>query len=246
MGFIACPGLLFLPIRIKYKDNELKRAEKTFEDKQRHLSTLAASSFQEDEWMKREFIIKPRTGKSFEVKKGKYITIVDLEGKQVADFFAVNFNNPDEILSTGVTIDCNDSLKVTVGDKIYSNLYNIMFKIIEDDVKEHDLLHPCCRPEMYDFFYKNGSGHRNCLDTINESLNEYGLTKQSIINPFNIFMYTEIKADGKISVKEPLSKAGDKIVLLAEMDVIIGLASCSVSESKCNGGKCSSLKVVIE
>lgn len=113
--------------------------------------------------MKREFIIKPRTGKSFEVKKGKYITIVDLEGKQVADFFAVNLNNPDEILSTGVTIDCNDSLKVTVGDKIYSNLYNIMFKIIEDDVKEHDLLHPCCRLEMYDFFYENGSGHRNCL-----------------------------------------------------------------------------------
>lgn len=196
--------------------------------------------------MKKEFIIKPQTGKSFNVKKGDYITIVDLEGKQVVDFFAVNFNDNNEFLSTGVTIDCNESLKVTVDDNIYSNLYKSMFKIVEDDVQEHDLLHPCCRPEMYEFFYKNGLGHRNCLDNINESLNEYGISKHNIIHPFNIFMYTIIKSDGKISVEEPISKAGDKIKLLAEMDVIIGIASCSVSESKCNGSKCTPLKVIIE
>jgi uncharacterized protein YcgI (DUF1989 family) len=196
--------------------------------------------------MKSEFIIEKQTGNAFNVKKGGYITIVDLQGKQVVDFFAVNEDNHNEFLSTGVTIDCNDSLKVTVGDTIYTNLYNEMFEIIEDDVNEHDLLHPCCRPEMYDYFYKNGRGHRNCLDNINENLANLNMPKQNIIHPFNIFMHTVIKPDGKISVEEPLSKAGDKIKLQAKMDVIAIIAACSVSESKCNGGKCTSIKVVVE
>jgi len=196
--------------------------------------------------MKNEFIIEPQSGSSFKIKKGECITIVDLEGKQVVDFFAVNSDDVCEFLSTGVTIDCNDSLKVTAGDTIYTNLYKTMFKIVEDDVKEHDLIHPCCRPEMYDFFYKNGFGHRNCLDNINENLDEYKIPKHDIINPFNIFMHTAIKPDGKISVEEPVSKAGDRIKLLAEMDVIVSLAACSVSESICNGERCTPVKVIID
>ena len=59
-------------------------------------------------------------------------------------------------------------------------------------------------------------------------------------------MYTKINNDGTISVERPLSKAGDKIILKAEMDVRLGVAACSVSESSCNNGKCTSLKIMIE
>ena len=117
-----------------------------------------------------------------------------------------------------------------------------MFRILADDVGEHDLLHPCCRPEMYEFFYHNGKGHPNCLDHINTSLKE----RRPIISPVNLFMYTKINADGTISVEEPLSKAGDCVTLKALMDVRLGVAACSVSESKCNAGKCSAVKIVIE
>ena len=195
--------------------------------------------------MVKEFIIKPQSGKSFKVRRREYITIVDLEGKQVVDFFSVSLDDHSEFFSSGVTVDCNGSLKMTTGDSLYSNLYREMFKIVEDDVKEHDLLHPCCRPEMFNYFYNTGFGHRNCLDNINEGLEEYGITKYNLIQPFNIFMKTIIKPDGKISVEEPASKPGDKIKLLAELDVVIAVASCSVSESKCNGRKCTSVKVII-
>lgn len=117
-----------------------------------------------------------------------------------------------------------------------------MFEVIYDEVGEHDLLHPCCRPEMYDFFYHNGEGHSNCLDHINHSLDE----KRPIIHPVNIFMYTKISADGSISVRKPLSKAGNKIILRAEMDMRLGIAACSVSESECNNGKCTPVKILIE
>lgn len=191
--------------------------------------------------MEQEYIINACTGKAINVMKGQTITIIDIEGTQVVDFFAEAQKNPDEFLSTGVTIDCNESLKLKVGDLIYSNLYKPMFEILSDDVGEHDLLHPCCRPEMYDFFYNNGNGHSNCLENINKSLN----SSRPIIHPVNFFMYTKINADGSISVEKPISKAGDKVVLRALMDVRIGATACSVSESNCNGGKCSPIKIIV-
>ena len=150
--------------------------------------------------------------------------------------------DPDEFLSTGVTIDCNDSLRLRVGDRIYSNRYTPMFRVLSDDVGVHDLLHPCCRPEMYDFFYGNGAGHPNCHDTINACLQ----SRRPIIHPVNLFMNTQVAADGSCKVAAPLSKAGDTVVLLAEADVRLGVAACSVSESACNGGKCTGVLIAVE
>lgn len=192
--------------------------------------------------MKQEYVVAACSGQAIEVKKNQRITVIDLEGTQVVDFFAEATENPSEALSAGVTIDVNESLKLKVGDTIYTNRYNPMFTVEADDVGEHDLIHPCCRPEMYDFFYHNGSGHPNCLENINKALGK----QYDIIHPVNLFMYTKINADGSISVEEPLSKPGDKVVLQAEMDVRLGVAACSVSESKCNGGKCSPIKIIIE
>ncbi|MBR5547828.1 MAG: urea carboxylase-associated family protein [Clostridia bacterium] len=192
--------------------------------------------------MKQEYLVQACSGCAIDVKKDQLITIVDLEGGQVVDFFAESAGNPDEFVSPGVTTDCNESLRLNVGDLIYSNLYNPMFKVIADDVGEHDLLHPCCRPEMYDFFYHNGDGHPNCLDNINRVLGR----RHPIIHPVNLFMYTAIAPDGKIIVKPPKSKAGDKIVLRAQMDVRLGVAACSVSESDCNSGRCTAIQIDIE
>ena len=188
----------------------------------------------------KKILIPACSGKRIDVRKNQTITIVDVEGGQVVDFFAEVDDN--EFLSTSVTIDCNESLKLKVGDIIYTNLYHPMLEVISDDVGEHDLLHPCCRPEMYDFFYNNGEGHPNCLDNINGALGEH----RPIITPVNLFMYTKINTDGSISVEVPRSKAGDRIVLRALMDITLGVAACSVSESKCNSGKCSSIMIIIE
>lgn len=95
---------------------------------------------------------------------------------------------------------------------------------------------------MYEFFYHNGEGHPNCLDNINSALGEH----RPIITPVNLFMHTRINADGSISVGAPVSKARDKIVLTALTDITPGVAACSVSESKCNSGKCTSVRIIID
>ena len=192
--------------------------------------------------MVQEYTIDPCSGKGIDILKGQKLTIIDIEGQQVADFFAETKEDPKEFLSTSVTIDCNESLKLKIGDFIYTNLYNPMFRLISDDVGEHDLLHPCCRKETYDFFYNNGDGHPNCFDNINMNLRD----KRSVISPVNFFMYTKINTDGTLFIEAPLSKPGDKVILIAEMDACLSIAACSVSEGLCNGGKCSSIKVIIE
>ena len=192
--------------------------------------------------MSREYIIPACSGMKIDVKQGQSITVIDIEGGQVVDLFAEVNGNVNEFHSTGVTIDCNESLKLNVGDIIYTNLYRPMIKVITDDVGEHDLLHPCCRPEMYDFFYHNGEEHPNCFDNINRVLDE----QRAVIVPVNLFMHTKISTNGSISVEEPVSKAGDKIVLKALMDITLGVAACSVSESKCNRGTCSPVKIVVD
>ncbi len=120
--------------------------------------------------MESEYEINACSGKSIYVYAGQNITVIDVQGRQVVDFFAESIENPNKFISPGVTIDCNESLKLNVGNFIYSNLYRPMLQILTDDVGEHDLLHPCCRPEMYDFFYHNGDGHPNCLDNLNRVL----------------------------------------------------------------------------
>jgi uncharacterized protein YcgI (DUF1989 family) len=195
--------------------------------------------------MRKEYLVNAQSGEAFRLMKGDSIRIIDLEGKQVGDFWAINDHNLHEFLSPGVTIDCNGSLYITQGAYLYTNLYHPMFVIEADDVRRHDLLHPCCRPEMYDYFYQNGKNHPNCFENILSAIRTIKVVDFPIIRPFNIFMNTEIHADGKISVEEPLSKPGDSIRLRATMNTIVALAACSVSESKCNGGQCTPLKVII-
>ena len=189
----------------------------------------------------KEYLIQPQTGLRIDVKKGQRIEIVDVVGGQVADFFAEIKGTHEEYVSPSVTIDCNESIKIKEGMVLYSNQYKPMFQVEYDDVGAHDLLFPSCSKNMYDFFYQNGLGHPNCLDNINEALG----TKHTIIQPINFFMNTVIGPDGGIDIRKPLSKAGDKIILAALQDCILGISACSVSECDTNSGICTAIAVKV-
>ena len=89
-----------------------------------------------------EYYVPACSVKSVDVKAGQRITVTDAEGGQVADFFAVSAANREEFLSPAVTLDCHESLKLNVGDALYTNLYRPMFRILSDDVGTHDLFFP--------------------------------------------------------------------------------------------------------
>ena len=188
--------------------------------------------------------IPPRSGTAFTLDRGQTLTVIDPEGKQVADLLAFSRNDLREVISSGRTLDYASRLYLTTGDPLYSNRSNVMLRIVEDTVGRHDFLLTPCSKDTFRIIYGDPDPHRGCFGNLAEALAPWSVEPDMIPVAFNIFMNVPVAADGKISVLPPLSRAGDKIMFRAEMDLIIGLTACSAYAS--NGGSFKPIDYVIE
>jgi len=175
--------------------------------------------------------LEPQTGTAFELRAGQQLRVIDLEGEQVADFIAFNRSDKSEWLSSGRTIDYANRIYLTKGDILYSNRSRPMLTIVEDDVGRHDFLLTPCSPETFQIIYKNNAPHPSCFSNLATNLAPFDIAPDSIPTTFNIFMNVEIDEKGELKILPPRSKAGDSILLRAEMDLIVGLTACSAEMS---------------
>ncbi|WP_158827687.1 DUF1989 domain-containing protein [Mucilaginibacter lacusdianchii] len=176
--------------------------------------------------------IPPRSGAAFTLKKGERLLITDIQGEQVSDFICFNQHDTKEYLSSGRTIDYAETIFLTKGNPFYSNRSNIMFEIVEDTVGRHDFLLTPCSADTFRIIYGDTNPHRGCFGNLCEALAPYGITPDEIPICFNVFMHVAVDGEsGKISVLPPKSKAGDHIVIEAQMDLIVGMTACSAEMS---------------
>ena len=180
-------------------------------------------------------IIPPRSGTAFRLEKGQVLTVTDVEGVQVADLLAYNADDVREAVSNGRTFDYAETIQLTTGHVLYSNRSNRMLTIVEDTVGRHDFLLTPCSEATFRHFYPDQPVHRGCFGNLAEALAPFDVEPDMIPCAFNIFMNVPVAADGRICVEPPLSKAGDRIRLRAEMNLVIGLTACSAYAS--NGGR---------
>lgn len=179
--------------------------------------------------------IPPRSGTAFELAKGASLTVIDPEGSQVSDLLAYNAQDVREAISNGRTFDYEETLHLSTGNRLWSNRSNPMLSIVEDTVRRHDFLLTPCSTATFEHFYPEKPVHRGCFGNLAEALEPYGIGPDDIPTAFNVFMNVPVDGEsGLIAVKPPVSRAGDRIVLRAEMDLIIGLTACSAYDS--NGG----------
>lgn len=177
-------------------------------------------------------IIAPRTGVGFLLNKGQSLTIIDIEGEQVADLMCYNASDHREYLSSGRTIDYAEKIFLTKGDPFYSNRSNIMFDITEDEVGRHDFLLTPCSAEMFRKIYGHTEPHHGCFGNLCQSFAPFGIQPDQVPVTFNVFMNVSVDGDtGRIAVLPPLSRAGDKLVIKAQMDLVVGLTACSAGMS---------------
>ena len=179
--------------------------------------------------------IEPRTGVAFELSRGDRLTVRDPDGGQVSDLLAYNASDVGETISNGRTFDYEETLRLGKGNRLWSNRSNPMLTIVEDTVDRHDFLLTPCSEDTFRHFYPDKPLHRGCFGNLAEALAPYGISPDAIPTAFNIFMNVPVDGDrGTLAVEPPVSKAGDRIVLQAEMDLVIGLTACSAYAS--NGG----------
>ena len=176
--------------------------------------------------------IAPRSGTAFTIAKGQKLTVIDPCGEQVADLLAFNRADVREAISSGRTLDYASKIYLSVGDPIYSNRSNVLLDIVEDSVGRHDFLLTPCSKDTFRIIYGDENPHRGCFGNLASALLPHGIEPDMIPTAFNCFMNVPVDGStGRLTVEPPLSKAGDKIVFTARIDLIIGLTACSALQS---------------
>ena len=178
--------------------------------------------------------IPPRSGTAFALREGQTLTVFDPLGCQVADLLAFAADDPREVISNGRTFDYEETIKLTTGNRLWSNRSRVLLEIVEDTVGCHDFLLTPCSEATFRHFYPDMPVHRGCFGNLAEALAPHGIEPDSIPTAFNLFMNVPVEASGRLSVLPPPSKPGDRIALKAERDCIIGRTACSAYAS--NGG----------
>ena len=177
-------------------------------------------------------MIPPRSGTAFILSRGQKLKVIDVQGEQVSDFVCFNLHDKSEYLSSGRTLDYEETLFLTAGNSFYSNRSNVMFQMIEDTVGRHDFLLAPCSAEMFRITYGHTDPHHGCFGNLKQALSKFEIQADAIPTCFNIFMHVTVDATtGKLAVLPPKSKAGDYIILEAKMDLIVGMTSCSAGLS---------------
>lgn len=175
--------------------------------------------------------IEPQKGAALEVAAGQFVRITDPQGEQVSDMISFARADSSEWLSSGRTIDYANTIYLTTGHVLYSNRSQPMWTIVEDKVGMHDFLLTPCSPDTFRIIYGTKEYHPSCLENLSNALAPYGIKPDTIPTTFNIFMNVVVDSSGRIDIRPPRSKAGDFILLRAEMDMIVGITACSAELS---------------
>jgi len=183
-------------------------------------------------------------GRSIDVAKGQYVAIRDIEGGQCGDFWAIDADDLDHYLSPSHTWVHLGSIQPKVGDELVTNRRAPILRIISDDVGWHDMLVPACDKQRYERYY-GVTGHRNCHDNFLEAMSKRDWGKRPVPQPFNLFMNTFIEPDGTMLIRDPISKTGDIILMLAQMSLIVVVSACPMDLNPVGGQGITDLEILV-
>lgn len=185
--------------------------------------------------------VAPQTGTAFELEAGETLVIIDPLGGQVADLFCFDAGNRKDALSSGRSIDYNETVTFSLGHLLYAQSGKPMLKITQDACGCHDFLVTPCSLQMFEMMGRLTDGyHPSCLENLEKHLFGFGIEPHQITTTFNVFMNVPIAANGRISVIRPKSQPGAAVHFEAAMNLVVGLTACSDEGS--NGGTCKPIE----
>ena len=121
-----------------------------------------------------EILIEHSSAKAYEIKKGDYIQIIDLYGRQCSDFMAFD----SKALQHGeeLSIDTTASRAIVGGAYAMPGLHSKYFdknleplvEVVQDTIGRHDTFGTACTRKLYED--QGYFGHINCSDNFNYAL----------------------------------------------------------------------------
>ncbi|CAN5405287.1 urea carboxylase-associated family protein [soil metagenome] len=192
-------------------------------------------------------IIGPGGSWSGIVRRGAILTITDLEGRQGVDFLCYSRENPEERYHAANTIKKAATLRLTSGHVLYSDVARPLMTIVEDSCGWNDTVAGCCSVPSNQMLYAAQSS-AGCRENFLKELGRHNLGRKDIVANLNFFCRVPVGADNELAPQtfvEAPSKAGDRIALRAEMDVLALVSNCPQINNPCSGGKPTAIKVEI-
>nr|WP_298143024.1 urea amidolyase associated protein UAAP2 [uncultured Pseudomonas sp.] len=172
-----------------------------------------------------------------EVKAGQTLRLLDLEGNQAVDTLFYNARNPRERYDPQRTLRKQNSVYLTTGTVLYSNLGNPLLSIVADTCGRHDTLGGACAQESNTVRYALDKRYmHSCRDNfLRASLHDGRLNKADIGANINFFMNVPVTPEGGLTFEDGISAPGKYVELLAHMDVIVLISNCPQLNNPCNG-----------
>ncbi|MBM4420791.1 MAG: urea carboxylase-associated family protein [Chloroflexi bacterium] len=191
------------------------------------------------------------------MKTGQRLRVTDVDGKQCFDLCVFNRTNPHEKLSTTWSRTrrrpkagegWSSADRMLPGDVLLSTLCRPMLTITQDTTDPpgiHDTHIRMCDAYLYEI---HGLGpYKGCFEIVSEVIAPYGIAPEDIPDPFNGFLNLQYDCDTKAWIaREPVTKPGDYIEFVAEMDCLIAISNCPEDRlTDSSGKKCTPLRVQV-
>ncbi len=181
--------------------------------------------------------IPARRGKAARLQRGQSIRVINTHGTQVVDTWAFNADDLAEFMSME---HCRSTWKRTmprVGDGLLTNKRRPILTVIEDSSPGiHDTLISACDRYRYETLGHKGY-HESCTENLHLAMAELGLKPTEVPCPLNMWMNIPVKPDASLSFEPTVSKAGDHVLLRAEMNVVVVFSACPMDLTPINGLK---------
>lgn len=188
-----------------------------------------------DEWR-----ITRGTAKAYELKKGQFVQIMDVEGQQCSDFMAMRASALDvgleRHIDSTVSRTMNRSAYPLPGmhDKFFDQDIRPLIAVRQDTVGRHDTFALACTERGYE--ERGFPGHINCSDNISEAFSPYGIAGRRAWPAINFFFNSWIDwADHHINSDEAWSRPGDYVAMQALTDLVCVSTACPDDIDPING-----------
>jgi hypothetical protein len=171
--------------------------------------------------------VPAREGRAVRLEAGSRFRVIDPEGGKVADTWAFVADDPREFHSAQHTRVYVGKLFPQAGEHFVTNRRRPILLLEEDNTPGiHDMLCAACDPERYQGLGVEG-WHASCQENLQNALRAAGLEPPPFApQPINLFMNTPAGADGTIDWLPAPTKAGDHVVMRAELDLVLAVSAC--------------------
>ncbi len=183
--------------------------------------------------------IDAATAAAYEVKKGDYIQIIDVDGKQCSDFLAFDADALERGEEHGLDATTTRTLMGSsfslpgLHAKYFDDRMVPLVEVIRDTVGRHDTFLLACAAKYYeDMGYP---GHPNCTENFNRALEPHRVAPRAGWPAINFFYNTGVDEHDRIGMDEPWSRPGDYVLLRALTDLVCASSSCADDVDAANG-----------